>query len=54
VIIEELVWRGGVMPILRDFFRRAVAWLVSSALFAAACMPTLFLLGDPVAGPNHS
>ncbi|MGK4001847.1 type II CAAX endopeptidase family protein [Sorangium sp. So ce1036] len=50
--LEELVWRGLVMRALEGPLGRGSAWLSSSALFAAAHAPTLFLLGDPVAGPN--
>ncbi|WP_437657988.1 CPBP family intramembrane glutamic endopeptidase [Sorangium sp. So ce1182] len=50
--LEELVWRGLVMRALEGPLGQGAAWLLSSALFAAAHLPTLLLLGDPVAGPN--
>ncbi|WP_437598205.1 CPBP family intramembrane glutamic endopeptidase [Sorangium sp. So ce590] len=50
--LEEVVWRGLVMRALEGPFGPVTAWLLSSALFAAAHAPTLFLLGDPLAGPN--
>ncbi|WP_437777721.1 CPBP family intramembrane glutamic endopeptidase [Sorangium sp. So ce1097] len=50
--LEELVWRGLVMRALEGPLGLASAWLLSSALFAVAHLPTLYLLGDPVAGPN--
>jgi membrane protease YdiL (CAAX protease family) len=50
--LEEIVWRGLVMRALEGPLGRVSAWLLSSALFAAAPLPTVFLLGDPVAGPN--
>ncbi|WP_437853234.1 CPBP family intramembrane glutamic endopeptidase [Sorangium sp. So ce363] len=50
--LEEIVWRGLVLRALEGPLDRGAAWLLSSALFAAAHAPTLFLLGDPVAGPN--
>ncbi|AUX47228.1 hypothetical protein SOCE26_087400 [Sorangium cellulosum] len=50
--LEEVVWRGLVMRALEGPLGPTAAWLLSSALFAAAHLPTLFLLGDPFAGPN--
>ncbi|WP_437684199.1 CPBP family intramembrane glutamic endopeptidase [Sorangium sp. So ce131] len=50
--LEEVVWRGLVMRALEGPLGLTAAWLLSSALFAAAHLPTLFLLGDPFAGPN--
>lgn len=50
--LEEVVWRGFVMRALAGPLGREVSWLVASALFAVAHVPTAFLLGDPVAGPN--
>ncbi len=50
--LEELVWRGLVMRALEAVHgpRRALA--ITSLLFATAHLPTLYLLGDPTAGPN--
>jgi uncharacterized protein len=50
--LEEVVWRGLVMRALEGPLGREGGWLASSALFAAAHAPTLFLLRDPVAGLN--
>ncbi len=50
--LEEIVWRGLVLRALEGPLDKVAAWLLSSALFAAAHAPTLFLLADPVAGPN--
>ena len=50
--LEEIVWRGLAMRALESPLGSLRAWLLSSVLYAAAHLPTLFLLGDPVAGPN--
>lgn len=50
--LEEIVWRGLVMRALEGPLTLQRAWLVSTLLFAAAHLPTCFLLADPVAGPN--
>jgi membrane protease YdiL (CAAX protease family) len=50
--LEEIVWRGLVMRAIEGPLGSLRAWLLSSALYAAAHLPTLYLLGDPQAGPN--
>jgi hypothetical protein len=50
--LEEIAWRGLVMRALVPVTGGARALVISSALFALAHAPTLWLLGDPVAGPN--
>ncbi len=49
---EEVVWRGWVMGGLRLRLSGRNAWLVSTALYAAAHLPTVYLLRDPVVGLN--
>jgi membrane protease YdiL (CAAX protease family) len=50
--LEELVWRGLVMRTLEAVYGARRALVVTSLLFATAHLPTLYLLGDPAAGPN--
>ncbi|AKT37107.1 CPBP family intramembrane glutamic endopeptidase [Chondromyces crocatus] len=50
--LEEIVWRGLAMRALSGAFGAVPALLVSTALYGAAHLPTLFLLADPQAGPN--
>ncbi len=50
--LEELVWRGLVMRALEVVYGPRRALVVTSLLFATAHLPTLYLLGDPTAGPN--
>jgi hypothetical protein len=50
--LEELVWRGLVMRTLEAAYGPRRALVVTSLLFATAHLPTLYLLGDPTAGPN--
>jgi uncharacterized protein len=50
--LEELMWRGLVMRTLEAVYGARRALVVTSLLFATAHSPTLYLLGDPTAGPN--
>jgi membrane protease YdiL (CAAX protease family) len=50
--LEEVSWRGIVLDSLEARVGRFNAALVSSALWAVAHVPTLYRLGDPIAGPN--
>ncbi len=50
--LEELAWRGLVLEGLETRVGRFQATLLTSAFWAAAHVPTLYRLGDPVAGPN--
>jgi uncharacterized protein len=52
VTCEEVVWRGWVQLELRERLGPRRAWIASAALYAAAHVPTLWLLQDPVAGKN--
>jgi membrane protease YdiL (CAAX protease family) len=49
---EEIAWRGWVMRALCDAHGERTGWLVATALYAVAHVPTVFLLADPSAGPN--
>ena len=49
---EEIVWRGLVMGALAHAYRARKAWLITTALYAAAHLSTIYLLRDPAAGPN--
>ena len=50
--LEEITWRGLVMRVLDGPFGPIRAWLLSTALFGVAHLPTLWLLRDPRAGLN--
>lgn len=49
---EEIVWRGWVQGALAGAYGERRGWLLASLLYGLAHLPTAFLLGDPVAGPN--
>jgi uncharacterized protein len=51
-MLEELTWRGLVLPALADRSGALRASVTTSILYATAHMPTMFLLGNDVAGPN--
>jgi membrane protease YdiL (CAAX protease family) len=50
--LEELVWRGLVLSALTHGLGTRRAWPVAALLYAAAHLPTVITLGDPMAGPN--
>jgi len=50
--LEELVWRGLVLSAVTDSLGTRRAWPVAAVLYAAAHLPTVVTLGDPLAGPN--
>ncbi len=50
--LEELVWRGLVMRVLTERFGWLRSWFLQAGLFGLAHVPTMILLGNPVAGPN--
>jgi membrane protease YdiL (CAAX protease family) len=50
--LEELTWRGLIFPALESRLGTLRSALLSIALFAAAHLPTLHRLADPVAGLN--
>ena len=51
-LLEELTWRGLVTPALEPRFGPLRAAALSTGLWSLAHLPTVFLLADPVAGPN--
>jgi membrane protease YdiL (CAAX protease family) len=51
-LLEELTWRGLVTPTLEPRWGALRAAAISTALWSLAHLPTVFLLADPVAGPN--
>jgi membrane protease YdiL (CAAX protease family) len=51
-LAEELVWRGLVLELLTRRFGTRRGWIFSTLAYGVAVGPTLFLLADPVAGPN--
>jgi uncharacterized protein len=51
-VLEEITWRGLVLRSLEAAYGLRRAVLLSSLLFGAAHIPTLFVLADPVAGKN--
>lgn len=50
--LEEVAWRGFVMPLLSDSLGGAKGWLVTTGLYGLAHVPSLWLLADVAAGPN--
>ncbi|HEY0462556.1 MAG TPA: CPBP family intramembrane glutamic endopeptidase [Polyangiaceae bacterium] len=51
-VAEEIVWRGMVLGDLTQRFGRRAALPLSALAYGFATLPTLWLLRDPVAGPN--
>jgi membrane protease YdiL (CAAX protease family) len=51
-LMEELSWRGYVAPLLEERMSVLKANLVSTVLFSAAHAPAIWLLADPLGGPN--
>lgn len=49
---EEIVWRGLVTSLLEEHVGSQRAWVWAAVLYAAAQLPTLWALRDPVAGLN--
>ena len=50
--LEELTWRGLVLPVLEERMGTSRASVTTAILYASAHLPTMFLLADPVAGRN--
>ena len=44
---EEIVWRGLVQQVLQEQWGARAGWLTTAALYAAAHLPTVWLLGVP-------
>jgi membrane protease YdiL (CAAX protease family) len=51
-VLEEVVWRGMVLDVLRERFGARFAWPIAALLYALALSPTLVTLADPEAGYN--
>jgi membrane protease YdiL (CAAX protease family) len=51
-VAEEVVWRGMVLGDLTQRFGRRAALPLSALAYGCATLPTLWLLRDPIAGPN--
>jgi membrane protease YdiL (CAAX protease family) len=51
-ILEEVVWRGYVQEELGARLGEARASILGTALYACVTAPAVFLLADPIAGPN--
>lgn len=51
-VLEELVWRGLVLTALAESLGTRRAWPAATVAYALAHVPTVIVLGDPVAGPN--
>lgn len=51
-LAEELVWRGLVLDAVTARLGSRRGWIVASALYAAALLPTAYTLRDPIAGLN--
>lgn len=51
-LCEELVWRGLVLELVTERFGSRLGWIVGSALYAVALLPTAYTLRDPNAGLN--
>jgi membrane protease YdiL (CAAX protease family) len=49
---EEIVWRGLVTQQIAEVAGSRTAWVWAAFLYAAAQLPTLYRLSDPLAGPN--
>jgi membrane protease YdiL (CAAX protease family) len=50
--LEEITWRALVQRTLEDALSPLSAVVITAVFFTLAHLPTVFLLGDPVAGPN--
>jgi membrane protease YdiL (CAAX protease family) len=51
-VLEEVVWRGLVLSALSEALGTRRAWPAAAVAYALAHVPTILVLGDPVAGPN--
>jgi uncharacterized protein len=51
-ILEEIAWRGLVFSKLEERLGTRRAWPATAVLYAAAHLPSVFLLRDPLSGPN--
>jgi membrane protease YdiL (CAAX protease family) len=51
-LLDELAWRGLVLPVLSERFGTRRGWPLAALLYGLAAVPTVFGLSDPEAGPN--
>jgi membrane protease YdiL (CAAX protease family) len=51
-LLEEIVWRGLVLSALSESLGTRRAWPAAAIAYALAHVPTVMVLGDPIAGPN--
>jgi membrane protease YdiL (CAAX protease family) len=51
-VLEELVWRGGVLEMLSERVGARRAWVATALAYALAHAPTLYTLRAPEAGLN--
>jgi membrane protease YdiL (CAAX protease family) len=51
-VCDEIVWRGWIQTELSLRLGVRRGWVATAVLYAAAHLPTLRTLGDPLAGPN--
>lgn len=51
-VLEELVWRGLVLDLLTVRFGSRRGWMLATLLYAVGTLPTVYMLRDPIAGPN--
>ena len=51
-VCEELVWRGWVLVALDEWLGPRKAPVIAVVLYVIPLVPTIFLLADPLAGPN--
>ncbi len=49
---EEMVWRGLIPALLAEYVGSRRAWAWAALLYAVHSVPTMWLLADPIAGPN--
>ncbi len=50
-VMDEVAWRGLVLPVLNERFGTRRGWIVCGAVYGLTLAPTLWWLRDP-AGPN--
>jgi membrane protease YdiL (CAAX protease family) len=51
-VLEEVVWRGYVLEELGARLSQTQASILGTGLYACVTAPAVFMLADPVAGPN--
>jgi membrane protease YdiL (CAAX protease family) len=51
-MLDEIIWRGWIQEGLSVVVPRGLGWVLTAGLYGLCAVPTLFTLGDAVAGPN--